>query len=81
MDAEEQLLQQIRDALDMRKQIKEGTIILLDSEKAVKAFDLMTKAKVDHPIKPRWTENHKLWILVGIATWGMVLAVALSIWR
>lgn len=81
MNVEEDLLKQITDALDIRHGIAEGKIVLLDAAKVQKAFDYMMAAKTTTPIKPRLSENHKLWILVGIATWGMFAAVALSIWH
>jgi hypothetical protein len=81
MEAEEQLMQQIRDALELRRLIAEDEVILLDSDKAIQAFDLMTKARIHKPKKPRLSENLKLWGLVAIAGGSMLAAVILSIWH
>ena len=75
MEAEEQLMQQIRDALELRRLIAEDEVILLDSDKAIQAFDLMTKARIHKPKKPRLSENLKLWGLVAIAGGSMLAAV------
>ena len=81
MNDEDLLLQRIRDALQLRKDIDSGDVVLLDGEKVKKAFDYLQRAKVSKAAKPRLSENTKLWVLVGIATWGMFAAVALSIWH
>jgi hypothetical protein len=79
MESEDVLLQQIKDALEIRRNIAEGTIVLLDAGKVQKAFDYIKAAETTEPIRPRWSENLKLWGLIAIASWGMVLAVVLSI--
>ena len=81
MESEEVLMQQIKDALEIRRNIAEGTIVLLDAAKVQKAFDYMMAAKTTTPFKPRWTENLKLWGLIAMATGFMALAVGLSIWH
>jgi hypothetical protein len=81
MNDEDLLLQKIRDALQLRKDIDSGDVVLLDGEKVKKAFDYLQRAKVSKAVKPRLSENAKLWGLVAIATWGMAIAVALSVHR
>jgi hypothetical protein len=81
MEAEDVLMQQIKDALEIRRNIAEGTIVLLDAGKVQKAFDYMMAAKTTTPFKPRWTENVRLWGLIAMAAGFMLLAVVLSIWH
>jgi hypothetical protein len=81
MESEDVLMQQIKDALEIRRNIAEGTIVLLDAGKVQKAFDYMMAAKTTKPFKPNWNENLKLWGLIAMAAGFMALAVGLSIWH
>lgn len=81
MEAEEELISKIADALQLRRDIDSGSVVLLEADKVQKAFDGMMKAKVTKPVKPKLSENVKLWGLIAAATGFMFAAVVLSIWH
>lgn len=81
MEAEEMLMEKIADALQLRRDIDSGSVVLLEADKVQKAFDSMMKAKVTKPVKPKLSENVKLWGLIATASGFMALAVVLSIWH
>jgi len=82
---EDKLLNEIRDALKLRREINEGDVVILDSGKANAAIECLTTLFntpdvmfVEPKKKLFWTENVGLGVLIVIASGTILSALILA---
>jgi hypothetical protein len=83
-DANDALFLRVKAAIDLKGQVDDGTLIVLDSQRVHDALTWMMASKTGEAVRIKrfnFRENRQLWGLVFGASACMLAAVVLSVVR